>query len=140
MKPLLTAFSLLIGFALFAGQVQFEWDAINLPEVAGYRLQVGTNSGGTTTNIDLPGRLTNSYTLTIPAGKWYARIAGISTNGAIGDLSNELTFDVPRATQLRIRLQTSASIGGPWTDRTNVLATELASDTSRYFRLQIDPH
>lgn len=139
MKALLSIILAAVAGAILAGTVPLAWDVSPSSSVGNYRLLLSTNAGGSSvTNFIISGRQSTNYDLSVPAGIWFARMVAITTNGITSDPSNEVSFEVPAGVQLRIRIQSAANVDGPWLDRTNVIAIELAKDSARFYRTRVD--
>jgi hypothetical protein len=78
-----------------AARVTLAWDSPTDWTPAGYIIYIGTATGDYTYRFDLGA--TTSYTFNpVPEGTtYYIAVAGYDTNGAVGNLSEELVIDVP---------------------------------------------
>ena len=71
------------------------WDASPTPEVVGYRLLMGTNSGIYTDTIDAGTNTTWLVSGLPPASRFYFAIVGGDNEGQESPPSNEVTYEVP---------------------------------------------
>jgi len=87
--------------ALFAAGAQsnwvsISWDSNPSPTLASYRLYYGVESGIYLTNVQVL-KPTNSVTVTSlqPGRTYYFSVAALTTNGAEGEYSDEVTYQAP---------------------------------------------
>jgi hypothetical protein len=88
---LVLSFLLLAGRA-DAGSLAFAWDPSPEPEIAGYTLAYGTQSGKYTGWIDV-GNAT-AYTVTLPDGTYYVAVRAYTHDGTISGYSNEVVATI----------------------------------------------
>lgn len=81
------------------GSATLQWSApttladnttVSSSDISGYRLYYGPSATYTPFVINVPGSTTTQYTVTLPSGSYYFRIAAVDTSGHPGLLSNAL--------------------------------------------------
>ena len=96
---LLAALAALAGQGLFAtgepvGIVKLRWDSSDEPDIAGYRVHYGPESGVYTEIIDV-GFETRAQLNDLPVGgTYFSAVTAYNTYGLESDYSNEITFTV----------------------------------------------
>jgi hypothetical protein len=93
-KIILFWFIALLTSTLFAGSVPLAWDPSTSPNIAGYKVYVGTSSG----NYGAPITIGNqtSYTVTgLTAGIKYFAVTAFNTAGEESGFSNEIFTIIP---------------------------------------------
>ena len=78
-----------------AGSLAFAWDPSPEPDVAGYTLAYGTQSGKYTGWIDVGN--TTAYTVTLPDGTYYVAVRAYTHDGTISGYSNEVVATIGTA-------------------------------------------
>ena len=93
---LLLVIVLLFGSAskLLAANVTARWSPNPEPDIAGYKLSYGTQSGVYSPPVDCGNVTTYTMTLT-PGQRFYFALQAYDTSGLISPLSAEVTFVVP---------------------------------------------
>ncbi len=87
----------MIASPLHATTVTAEWDPSPGPDVAGYVLSYGTQSGAYTTTIDVGGVTTFSFSLT-PGQTYFVTVQAYDTLGTFSGYSSEVICSVPSET------------------------------------------
>lgn len=73
-----------------APSTRTDGSSVSLPEISSYRLYYGPSATNTPNSINISDGTATQYTVTLPAGTYYFRIAAIDTNGYTGLLSTAL--------------------------------------------------
>ena len=95
---LLSAVTLIIGAVLSAGEVTLAWDPNSEPDLAGYRLYHGLQTGQYDHIIDV-GNVTTKTVTDLEAGlTYYFVVTAYNTAGLESDPSNEVSYTVPLET------------------------------------------
>ena len=92
MKRLLTILILLNATLVHAQTVTLAWDASPSPDVVGYRLHFGTNSGsyGYVASVGL----VRTQTVVVPhTGRWFFAATAVDANGVESDFSNQVQWE-----------------------------------------------
>lgn len=138
MKPILAV----LLFALSCRAVILSWEPSQSPDLAGYIVHYGTNSGTylVVTNV---GNVTN---FTIPnsnlfLGRNFFMVGSVNSNGVEFDMSAEVGYTIWKAnlrTKTTLALESSGNPFGPW-QKVASLAYSDAALTNRFYRGKIYP-
>jgi hypothetical protein len=120
--PLLVSAFQLFSFSAFP-QITLAWDpspGTNI--IASYQIYWGTSSHAYSNSVSAG--LTNTATISIPAGPIYIAATAVDENGLESDFSNEVIYsnEAPAKTNLQVTITTTGtsilyarSVLGPWT-------------------------
>jgi hypothetical protein len=102
---------LLLGHAstLLAATATVMWDPNPEPDIAGYKLSYGTQSGAYTTVVDVGNVTSKAVTLT-DGQRYFFAVQAYNSGGGLSAYSTEITYDVPG---LPPTLTTLAPASGP---------------------------
>jgi hypothetical protein len=134
-RPLLI---LAMFLPLSAQSVTIAWDPSLSPDVAGYTLRWGTNSGiyPRSTNVLNVTNFTLANSNLFPGTNFMA-VTAYSMNGLSSDPSNEISFTVPAAPKnFRLALESAPAPDGPWQEVASAGFTD-AGEVSRFYRGQV---
>jgi hypothetical protein len=90
---ILIAFAMVVAAAAGAHAATATWDRNTEPNIAGYRLSYGTQSGSHPTVIDV-GNVT-TYQFNPPPGRYYVVVQAYNTSGEVSSKSTEVVVDIP---------------------------------------------
>ena len=94
LSTIVLALAMVAGTAAVVGAATASWDPNTEPDLAGYRLSYGTQSGVHTVILDV-GKVT-SYPFNPPAGqRYYIVVQAYNTAGELSEKSAELIVDIP---------------------------------------------
>ena len=85
--------AMIFGSAAAARAATATWDRNTEPDIAGYILSYGTQSGQHTVVIDV-GNVT-TYQFNPPPGRYYVVVQAYNTTGGVSAKSAEVTVDIP---------------------------------------------
>src|SRR5437764_9962837 len=85
-------FVLFFASRLEAASVTLGWDANTEPDIAGYTLLYGTQSGNYTSSVDVGNQV--GYTLSLSTTVYYFAVRAYNTSGLTSPLSAELRVDL----------------------------------------------
>jgi hypothetical protein len=96
LKPaaMLIAFAMVVATAAGARAATATWDPNTEPNVAGYRLSYGTQSGVYTVVIDV-GKVTTYQFFPPPGQRYYVVVQAYNTAGELSPMSSEVVIDIP---------------------------------------------
>ena len=100
MRFVLVVLMCLLSISLLAGDVKLAWDAVSSPNVTGYRIHYGTQSGVYTTMVTL-GNVTQTTITGLSADKgkmYYFACTSADAAGNQSDYSNEVQTYAPHTT------------------------------------------
>src|SRR5687767_14794601 len=98
LPTLLLALAMVVGTAAGVRAATATWDANTEPDLAGYKLSYGTQSGVHTVIIDV-GNVT-TYQFNPPGGRrYYVVVQAYNTAGELSAKSAEVVVDVPGSSQ-----------------------------------------
>ena len=121
---MLSVLAMVLAVASTADAAVATWTANTEPDVAGYKLSYGKQSGLYTVVIDV-GKVT-AYTFNPPAGfRYYVVVQAYNTKGQLSDKSAEVVIDIPAANLPPAVAQPTNQANGV---NTNVSFTFAASD------------
>ncbi len=86
--------ALVAGAASVVDAATASWDPNSEPDVAGYKLSYGTESGVHTTTIDV-GNVTSYQFNPAPGKRYYVVVQAYNTAGGLSDKSAEAIIDIP---------------------------------------------
>lgn len=111
----ITLLLLLSALSVFAGP-KLGWNTNSEPTVTGYVLYIGTNSGNYSLMFTNSARTNTTIVLTNlpPSVTLYAAVSARDSSGVDSDLSNELSFLVPKTPTLRLIIDYSPNVEGPF--------------------------
>ena len=102
---------LLAPSTLQAATATATWNANPEPDIAGYKLSYGTQSGTYTTVLDV-GNVTSRLVQPLTAGqRYYFAVQAYNTSGALSPYSAEIVYDVPAPPTLTSLSPTSGPVG-----------------------------
>src|SRR5688572_17811988 len=88
------ALAIVAGTASAVGAATASWDPNTEPDVAGYKLSYGTQSGVHTVVIDV-GKVTTYQFYPSPGRRYYVVVQAYNTAGQLSNKSAEVVIDVP---------------------------------------------
>jgi hypothetical protein len=109
---------------IYAATTTVAWDANSEPDVAGYKLSYGTQSGTYTTVVDVGKVTTTTVTLT-DGVRYYFAVQAYNTGGLISAYSTEVVYDVPVANPPT--LTTLSPVSGPVGTSVTITGTNFGS-------------
>ena len=90
-------FAMIVGTAAVVRAATATWDPNTEPDLAGYKLSYGTQSGQHPNVIDV-GKVT-TYPFNPPPGRYYVVVQAYNTSGELSDKSAEVVVDIAGANQ-----------------------------------------
>ncbi len=92
------ALAIVVATAAGVGAATATWDPNTEPDIAGYKLSYGTQSGAHTVVVDVG--MVTTYQFNPPAGRrYYVVVQAYNAAGQLSDKSAEVVIDIP-TTQL----------------------------------------
>ncbi len=98
-----------------AASVSIAWEPSATIGVTNYIVRFWRD-GASVVNTAQVGTATNHTIHNLDAGRWHCQVSAQSAQGIESDPSNLLVMEVPPAPVIRINLQGSGNITGPWTN------------------------